>query len=69
MKDTSLILQIVGLLIMAVTGILSWNRARNDDDIDKDDIFWHKYLFAYPVYTILMIVGAIIFVIGKMYER
>jgi uncharacterized membrane protein YidH (DUF202 family) len=69
MRNVSEILEIVGLLIVAIAGILSWNRARNDDNIDKDDILWHKYIFAYPGYTVLMIVGAIVFGIGKMFCR
>ena len=66
MRNVSDIMVIVGLVMMAISGILSWNRARTDDNLDKEDILWHKYIFAYPGYTILIIVGAIIFGIGKM---
>lgn len=45
MRNVSDTLVIVGSVIMLIAGIMSWNRARNDDDdIDKENIMWHQYI-------------------------
>lgn len=67
MRNVSDVLMILGAVIMSVAGILAWNRARNDDNIDKEDILWHQYIFEYPIYTLLMIVGALLFGVGKLF--
>lgn len=65
MKNIGEILLIIGFLISSISGILSWICARNDDNIDKEDIMWHTYIFAYPLYAVLMIFGVILIVIGN----
>jgi succinate-acetate transporter protein len=63
MKD---ILLIIGTLTAAISGLLSWIRARDDEDIDKEDIMLHRYIFAYPIYTVLMFIGALLIFIGMI---
>lgn len=58
------ILKIVGLIICFVSAILSWNRAMTDDNMEKSDIYWGRYIIEYEGYTKLLVLGILLLIIG-----
>ena len=59
------ILKLVGGIVIFTSATLSWYRAMNDENMDKSDMFLGGYLIEYPFYTISLIIGIVIYLLGK----
>jgi hypothetical protein len=46
-----------GLVMMAVSAIISYVKALGDDEVDKMDLFLGKYLFEYPIFAVMFFLG------------
>jgi len=66
MHNLGTILTIIGIITISVSGLLSWYRGMNDENIDKSDMFWGWYLIEYPTYTLSLIIGVVLFLLGKL---
>lgn len=60
------ILQIVGALTALVSFVLAYFKALDDDDVDKEDMVWGKYLAYYPLHTVLIIAGVLLVGFAKL---
>lgn len=58
------ILKVIGLIICIISAIMSWNRAMTDDNMEKSDIYWGRYLIEYEGFTKLLILGILLLFIG-----
>ena len=66
MHDLGNVLTVIGIIIILVSCLLSWYRGMNDEDLDKSDMFWGWYLIEYPIYTLSLIIGIVLFLLGKL---
>lgn len=66
MHNLGIILIVIGIITISVSGLLSWYRGMNDENIDKSDMFWGWYLIEYPIYTLSLIIGIVLFLLGKL---
>lgn len=58
------VLKVIGVIICIVSTVLSRNRAMDDDNMDKSDVYWGRYIIEYEDYTKLLILGIVVLVIG-----
>lgn len=66
MHNLGIILIVIGIITISVSALLSWYRGMNDENIDKSDMFWGWYLIEYPIYTLSLIIGIVLFLLGKL---
>ena len=66
MHDLGTVLTVIGIIIILVSCLLSWYRGMNDEDMDKSDMLWGWYLIEYPIYTLSLIIGIVLFLLGKL---
>ncbi len=64
MKTLGIVFTIVGAILFFGSYFLAWYKGMNDDDMDKSDMYWGRYLVQYPVYLILLLVGAALLGLG-----
>ena len=64
MNTLGTIFTVIGAVLFFGAAGIAWSKGMNDDDLDKFDMYWGRYLVQYPVYLILLLVGAALLGLG-----